>query len=104
MIRWVIARASATVEPGAGSMANSSPPNRATRSSGRSCWRDPLGDRDQELVAGGMAERVVDDLEVVEVEEHDDRRSIVRRRSRPGGARPPRRRPGRFGSPVSESW
>ena len=32
---------------------------------------DPLGDRDEQGVAGGVAERVVDDLEVVEVEEQD---------------------------------
>ncbi len=32
---------------------------------------DALGDRDQERVAGAVAERVVDDLEVVEVEEED---------------------------------
>ena len=34
---------------------------------------DPLCDGNQKLVAGGVAERVVDHLEVVEVEEQDDR-------------------------------
>ena len=51
--------------------ANSSPPSRATRSPSRTEPRDPLGDRDEQGVAGGVAERVVDDLEVVEVEEED---------------------------------
>ena len=32
---------------------------------------DPLGHGDEERVAGGVAERVVDDLEVVEVDEQD---------------------------------
>ena len=32
---------------------------------------DPLGDGDQQGVAGGVAEGVVDDLEVVEVDEED---------------------------------
>ena len=32
---------------------------------------DPLGDRDEQRVAGRVAERVVDDLEVVEVDEQD---------------------------------
>ena len=34
---------------------------------------DSVADGRQELVAGGVAERVVDDLEVVEIEEQDDR-------------------------------
>ena len=57
-------------------IANSSPPSRAARSPSRIVRPDPLGDGDQELVAGGMAERVVDDLEVVEVEEQDDRHPV----------------------------
>ena len=55
---------------------------------------DPFGDGDQQLVTGRVPERVVDDLEVVEIEEDDDRR---RRRfgARPSaGSSPPRRRPG----------
>ena len=39
---------------------------------------DPLGHRDEERVAGAVAERVVHDLEVVEVEE-EDRRDLVLR-------------------------
>ena len=38
---------------------------------------DPLGDRDEECVAGGVAERVVDDLEVVEVDEEDGRHRLA---------------------------
>ena len=43
---------------------------------------DAVGDRDEEAVAGDVAEGVVDDLEVVEVDEQDDRRE-----ARPAGAR-----------------
>ena len=51
-----------------------------------------------------MAERVVDDLEVVEVEEQDDRDRA--RRHRPTRAAGPRsgRRTRRFASPVRASW
>src|SRR3989442_1311245 len=38
---------------------------------------DPLGDRDEERVARGVTHRVVDDLEIVEVEEEDDRQRPV---------------------------
>ena len=38
---------------------------------------DPLGDRDEERVAGGVAEGVVDDLEVVEVDEEDGRDPVA---------------------------
>ena len=48
---------------------NSSPPKRATRSPGPHRRAQPVGHLDEQLVAGGVAERVVDDLEVVEVEE-----------------------------------
>ena len=57
-------------------IANSSPPSRAARSPSRIAVLDPVGDGDQELVAGGMAEGVVDDLEVVQVEEQDDRHPV----------------------------
>ena len=50
--------------------ANSSPPNRAARS----VWRSPARSRSpilrQEPITGEVAERVVDELEPVEVEEH----------------------------------
>ena len=48
---------------------NSSPPRRATVSFGRSACLEPARDGLQQLVAGVVAERVVDDLEAVEVEE-----------------------------------
>ena len=51
------------------STANSSPPKRATVSPGRTEAAQPLGHLDQQLVAGGVAEAVVDLLEAVEVEE-----------------------------------
>ena len=48
---------------------NSSPPSRATRSLLAHGAAQALGDLDQQPVAGLVAEAVVDDLEVVEVEE-----------------------------------
>ncbi len=48
---------------------NSSPPTRATVSPGRSDSAQPLGERHQQLVADGVAEAVVDELEAVDVEE-----------------------------------
>ena len=53
------------------STVNSSPPNRATVSPGRITASSLRGDRDEELVAGVVAQAVVDVLEAVEVEEHD---------------------------------
>ena len=52
---------------------NSSPPKRATKSSGRSISRSRAGHRAQQLVAARMAERVVDLLELVEVDEQQRR-------------------------------
>ena len=54
-------------------MANSSPPRRAATSSGAQAQPEPLADRAQERVAGRVAEGVVDELEVVEVDEEHDR-------------------------------
>ena len=48
--------------------ANSSPPSRATVSPARSAPQPPR-DRDQQLVAARVAERVVDRLEAVEVDQ-----------------------------------
>ena len=48
---------------------NSSPPKRATVSPGPDLVGQPVGEVDEQLVAGAVAEAVVDDLEVVEVEE-----------------------------------
>ena len=48
---------------------NSSPPRRAAVSSSRRQLREPLGDGGQQQVADRVAERVVDVLEAVEIEE-----------------------------------
>ena len=71
--------------------------------SGRSARPQPLGDGDQQPVAGAVAERVVDDLEVVEVdEEHrEPGRWLARRAS---ASRSGRSNSVRFGRPVSASW
>ena len=58
---------------------------------------EPLGDADEHLVADRVTERVVDHLEVVEVDEQHRERLAARRRPAPrAGARGPA---GRFGSP-----
>ena len=90
--------------PSGSSTANSSPPSRASMSVGaersRSTWATP---HDQ-LVAGAVAERVVDVLEVVEVEHQQPRRA--RRSARPArrGARARARTLRRLSRPVSGSW
>jgi hypothetical protein len=62
---------------------NSSPPNRATVS--------PVGERGQQPISGGVSERVVDRLEVVDVEEQD-------RHDRPVALGPVQRHP----EPIEE--
>ena len=64
----------------------------------------PVGGLHQQLVAGAVAEAVVDDLEVVEVEEeHDDLGAAAR--SRRWRAWPNRSSSSiRLGSPVRASW
>ena len=52
-------------------MANSSPPMRATRSAGADAAAQAIGGGAQQLVAGDVAEAVVDELEAIEVEEED---------------------------------
>ena len=64
------------------STANSSPPKRATVSLGAHRGAQPLGDRDEQLVAGAVAERVVDLLEAVEVEEEHGHAAASARRRR----------------------
>ena len=64
---------------------------------------DALGDALEQLVADGVAEAVVDVLEVVEVEEHHDERlggtaAAAQRVRQPVGEEL------RFASPVSASW
>ena len=65
---------------------------------------EPLGDRDQQRVAGGVAEAVVDRLEVVEVEEQDDRRRGPPGRRDSSRGRRSGRTATRLASPVSGSW
>ena len=57
--------------------ANSSPPRRAgvARSGGGA---DPVGDRLQELVTDSVSERIVDRLEIVEIDEQHDNRIGLR--------------------------
>ena len=63
------ARATASLGPvPTCTMANSSPPSRATVSLSRDASRQPARDLLQQLVADRMAERVVDALEMVEIE------------------------------------
>ena len=69
--------------------ANSSPPRRATRSSGPTARGQPPRHLGQQPVAGEVAERLVDLAEQVEVE-HDERGRSPGRRSTP--------------SPYSSSW
>lgn len=60
---------------------------------------EPLGDLDQEPIARAVPERVVDDLEAVEVEEEDRQRQLAVRASLQGDRQPiheerPVRQPG----------
>ena len=58
--------------------ANSSPPSRATRSSSRKRAGKPLGHAADELIADRVAERVVDILEMVEIDvEHGRGRAAL---------------------------
>ena len=85
-------------------IANSSPPSRATRSPSRTELADPLGHRDEQRVAGGVAQRVVDDLEVVEVDEQDRVDLAAARRGRRRGPAPASCwNIRRLAAPVSES-
>ena len=57
---------------------NSSPPSRATVSDGPHGVVQPRRERDEQLVAGRVAHRVVDELELVEVgEQHGDRAAVA---------------------------
>ena len=53
---------------------------------GADAGRDPLGHLEQHPVAGGVAEAVVDGLEVVEVDEHDGHADALAQRPRHGVA------------------
>ena len=65
--------------PGSSTTANSSPPSRAQRVAGLQRLLQPRPDLRQHLVAGVMAERVVELLEAVEVDQQQ--RDLARRRS-----------------------
>ena len=80
-----IVAASTTLPTPSIRIANSSPPSRAITSPVRTWVLEPLGDFLQELVAGVVAERVVDHLELVDVEEEQRHLAAVAARAR-GGA------------------
>ena len=82
--------------------ANSSPPRRATRSSPRRDAVEPQRDVADQLVADRVAERVVDVLEMVEVDvEHRGGRSAGLTSAMTVSSRSPKKL--RFGSPHSGS-
>ena len=71
MISSAVSVAACSVPSCSRSTANSSPPNRATTSRARRQAAEPPGDGPEQVVAGGVAEAVVDRLEAVEVDEQD---------------------------------
>ena len=76
--RTCSAAASAAASPAPGSTsANSSPPSRVGTSASRAAGAQHLGEAAQDVVAGVVAERVVDALEVVEVD-HQQRQLAAR--------------------------
>ena len=83
-------------------MANSSPPSRASVSVSRNSARSRVGDGDQQPVADGMAERVVDLLEPVEIEAEQGE-ALAPRRARASASSIFSRNRLRLGRPVSES-
>ena len=81
MTRSATWRASSGSSVSSSRMANSSPPNRAAVSPVRSDLHQAIRHGDQELVTGGVAQTVIDQFEVVEVEEQYGQRGHG-----PGGA------------------
>ena len=77
MMRSAVSAAAWGSSTSSSSTANSSPPKRAAVSDGPDRGRDALGDLEQQLIAGGVAEAVVDGLEVVEVEEDDRQAELL---------------------------
>ena len=65
------------------STANSSPPSLATVSVGSVMRSQPVGDLDEQQIPAGVTERVVDPLEVVEVEQQHRAFGAVLRRTLP---------------------
>ena len=96
---WSTRSTQASTSP-ANSTANSSPPNRAIRSVRSRSGAQPDRDVPEQQVAGVVAERVVDRLEVVEVEERD-RRAFAPSASAASSASTNR---SRLASPVNVSW
>ena len=70
-MRWASCSASTGDSMSVHTTTNSSPPVRAARSEARSTPWSRWAKRDEQVVAGRVAERVVDELEAVEVEEQD---------------------------------
>src|SRR4051812_7664527 len=71
--RWATIVASRVSHTSSSSSVNSSPESRATVSLGRSGGLEPVRDGREQLVAGRVPQRIVDELEAVEVEEQDRR-------------------------------
>ena len=82
-IRSAICRAS-TADTSSHTTTNSSPPKRATESPGRMAAGDLGRGMAEQGVAGGMAQRIVDHLEVVDIEEEHAQRGPPLPCSRPG--------------------
>ena len=83
---------------------NSSPPSRAITSVSRSSARSVAGQARDQLVADRMAERVVDVLEAVEVEDEQRARGARSARRRPATRSSSSSKRRRLNRPVSASW
>lgn len=101
-MRSATARTSATSRTSSQTTTNSSPPTRATVSPARRRPREALRGVAQELVAGGVAEAVVDDLEAIEVDQDHAGAVVGSHRSiqRTGDAVPQQRAVGELGEGV----
>ena len=86
------------------STANSSPPKRAAVSVARMLVAAGCATSHEHLVAGGVAEAVVDRLEVVEVDEDDRRARAASRRARAAACRTRSANSARLARPVTGSW
>ena len=97
-------------EPSTSSTTSSSPPMRASTDARRAGLVEARGQGDQQLVARPVPERVVDDLEAVEVEQQHGRgpaSPVVGDHVQAGASGPARassRKAHRLGRPVSGSW
>ena len=102
-MRWASCSASTGDSMSVQTTTNSSPPVRAARSEARSTPCEPLRERDEQVVAGRVAERVVDELEPVEVEEQDRDVGVRARRRAAAPGRASRAGACGSGRPVSGS-